>query len=258
MTSAFDVITRGVDSSGRVVKGTRQNFQFYDRVNERYAEGLLVIVQGSFSFAESSAGTHARAICMDYRTWNLSASLRNQVVRGGRDLMGTMWYRTQADGFDPHLHNNLIGDIPGSAAALVQIHDYKLGLNGLANKHRDRDPYRPDRITNYRYIEDDMYSEADRKKMDKLVADFAAFRKNEHERDVAEAKRDKARFERVVTMLGNTADRITVVINQTKDPAVKAQLKPIQEEILLGLKNDPDVKEKDNPSDDALGEMNMG
>lgn len=259
MSTALDIITRGVDSSGRRVIGTKQNFQFYDRVNDEAAEGLLVIVQGGWSFADASANTHAKGMCMDYRTWNLSKAIRDAVVKRGRDLMGTMWFRTEADGFDPHIHNNLIGDSPAADAAIRQVTQYKQGLNGLANRHPDRNPYRPKRIVGYHYLEGYVpYTEKDRAMLEKLVKDFAVFRINEFERDKAEAKRDKARFERLVTLMGNTADRLTVLINKTSDPQTKGELKAAQEELLLALKNDPDVTEKDNPSDDAMGEMNLG
>lgn len=256
MTRAFEVITRGVDSSGRTVRGTRQNFEFFDRVNAEAAGGILVIVQGSFSFASASAGTHSKAMCMDYRTWNLTSAVRERVVRRGRDLMGTMWYRTTADGFDPHIHNNLIGDWPAHWTALNQVADYRKGLNGLANKNRDRNPYRPKKITNYIYLgDDDMYFEKEDR--ERLIRIEKALQK-EKRRDQREAARDKARFQRMVSALGSQADQLTLLINKTKDDATKNELRKMKEAILLQLKNDPDVREMDNPSDDALDEMNMG
>ena len=254
MSNALQVITRGVDSSGRPVKGTRQNFQFFDRLNEGSAKGLLVIVQGSFSFAESSAGTHAKAMCMDYRTWNLSAAIREATVREGRDLMGTMWYRTQGDGFDPHIHNNLIGDRPAAPLAQSQVVSYRLGRNGLANNNTDRNRYRPKTIHNYVYLEDDMFEAEDRRRMIHIEKMLVA----ERTRDQKEAERDKNRFRRMVTMLGQEADQLTVLINRTKDDTTKTELKKLQENILLRLKEDPDVTEEDNPSDDGLAERDMG
>lgn len=254
MSNALEVITRGVDSSGRTVRGTRQNFQFYDRVNQDLAEGNLVIVQGSFSHAEASAGTHTYAMCMDYRTWNLTAAILAKVVKGGRDLMGTMWYRTSADGFDPHLHNNLIGDSPAHRLAIQQVADYRRGLNGLANKARDRNPYRPSNIRDYKYLEDDMFEKADRERLIRLEKML----EREQTRDEREAKREKDRFRRLITMLGNQADELTVLINKTSDDATRRQLKKVQEKILLELKSNPDVTKEDNPSDEGLAERNMG
>lgn len=254
MNHALDVIVRGLDSSGRSVKGTRQCFQFYDRINSEATEGQLVIVQGGWSNAGASAGTHRLAMCMDFRVWNLTTDLRNRAVRRGRDLMGTMWYRTSADGFDPHLHNNLIGDAPADFGAIAQVAQYREGRNGLANHNWDRDSYRPARIHNYVYVEDDMFDKEDR---DRLVRIEKAL-ELERSRDINEKERDKKRFSKLVTLLGGQADELTTVINHTTDAATKTQLKKLQERILIHLKEDPDVDGVDNPSDDALGEQNMG
>ena len=257
MSNALKVITRGVDSSGRTIKGTRQFFQFYDRVNEEAAKGQLVIVQGGFmgaSGADASAGTHRLAMCADFRTWNLTTRTRLGVERYGRNLMGTMWYRSSAQGFDPHLHNNLIGDRPADYSAIAQVASYRDGRNGLANNALDPNPYRPPRIHDYIYLEDDMFEQEDRevlRRVERLL-------EGERTRDKKDAERDRARFERMVTALGNQADQLTLLINRTEDDVTKIELKKVKENILLALKNDPDVTEKDNPSDDALAEENMG
>jgi hypothetical protein len=259
MSTALGIITRGLDSSGRPVKGTRQNFQFFDRLNDGPAQGLLVIVQGSWSFADASAGTHGLAMCMDYRTWNLTALVREATVRAGRDLMGTMWYRTEADGFDPHIHNNLIGDAPATSSAAGQVRDYRLGLNGLANRMRDRNPYRPKIITNYKYLEeDDMFSDADRARMERIEKTLKEFKTAEWRRDKEERLTEKERFSKLVTAQGKVADQLTLIMNRTKDAATKKELKKLQEAVLLELKNDPDVTQQDNPSDEGLAERNMG
>lgn len=252
MISAFDVITQGVDTSGRKLTMTRQSWQFYGRVNERIG-GILVLIQGGWSFADASGNTHAKAMCTDYRSWNLVNELLLEACHYGRDLMGTMWYRTEDDGFDPHIHNNLLGDSPAAMEALKQVTQYRAGLNGLANMRRDRDPYRPKKITSYAYQEEDMTPEQDAR-----LARIEKMLEAEKTRDQREAERDKARFERLVTMQGNLADELTVMINRTKDTSTKTQLKKLQEKVLLGLKNDPDVTQKDNPSDDGLAERNMG
>lgn len=257
-TTALERITRGVDSSGRQIHGTRQNFQFYDRLNEGPAQGRLVIVQGSWSFADSSAGTHSKAMCMDYRTWNLTAAVRQAVVRRGRDLMGTMWYRTEEDGFDPHIHNNLIGDSPAAQAAVNQVASYRQGRNGLANNGFDRDPYRPTLIQDYEYIEDRDMTPEEHRMLKRLHDGFFDFRRNELRRDEAERLREKERFSRQVTLLGNLADELTVIMNRTSDTATRNQVKKVQERILTHLRDDPDVTEEDNPSEDGLAERNMG
>lgn len=240
MTGRFDVVTRDG------FKNTRQGWQFFDRLYER-SGGILVMVQGGWSFADASAGTHSLAMCEDYRSWNLTAAMREDLVHFGRDLMGTMWYRTQEDGFDPHIHNNLIGDQPAAQLAINQVASYRQGRNGLANNAYDRDPYRPTLIRDYTYIEEeDMTPEQDQR-----LKHIETMLENK-------AKNDVERFRRVIKEMGQQADQLTVLINQTKDDATRTQLKRQQERILKYLKNDPDVKEADNPSDEGLAERNMG
>lgn len=251
---ALDKIQRGWDSSGRPVYGTRQNFEFYDRVNDKIG-GNLVIVQGSWSNAAASAGTHLLAMCMDYRTWNLTTAQRNLAIRYGRDLMGTMYYRSSADGFDPHIHNNLIGDAPATWAAQQQVEQYKRGLDGLARQRRDRDSYRPARITNYKYLgADDMFTDKDRELLKRIHSGLSTFRKNEVERD----QRDKKKFARIITALGGAVDELAKIEAQMDDVATKRVVRKQRERLLLALKDDPDVDGVDNPSDDFLAEENFG
>jgi hypothetical protein len=169
-----------------------------------------------------------------------------------------MYYRTEADGFDEHIHNNLIGDEPAADVARAQVVSYRQGRNGLANNAYDRDPYRPTLIHDYRYIEEEDMTPEEHTMLKELHRGFQAFRENEVKRDAAERLRDKERFEAIITRMGNTADALTVIMNRTKDDATKRQIKKLQEDILLALKNNPDVDGKDNPSDDALAERNMG
>lgn len=246
----FDVIERGG------FKNTRMGWQFFDRLVER-SGGLLVMVQGGWSFADASAGSHSLAMCEDYRTWNLTSALREELVIFGRDLMGTMWVRTEADGFDPHIHNNLIGDSPAAQLAISQVASYRQNRNGLANNALDRNQYRPPLIRDYEYQEDDMTPE-EHKWLKNLHDGFKTFRENELTRDQAERERDKERFRAYVTAQGQIADQLTVIMNQTSDDATRKQVKRLQEKVLLTLKEDPDVKEEDNPSDDGLAERNMG
>lgn len=254
MTTRFDKVQRGVDSSGRPLYATRQSWQFYDRLNDGVGQGMLVPIQGGWSFAAASANTHGLAMCMDFRIWNLSIALRTKIVHRGRDLMGTMWVRLKQDGFDPHLHNNLMGDRPATPSAQAQIPSYKAGRNGLANNAPDRDPYRPKQYTAYPYIKEvDVTPD-----QAKQLTHIENMLENHISTDAKFRATEKARFQRMVSLLGTQADRLTLLINQAKDDATKNELKKMQEAILLELKNDPDVKLMDNPSDDALAEQNMG
>lgn len=249
--SALEVISRGVDSSGRAVRGTRQMFQYYDRVNEQAAGGNLVIVQGSFmgsAGASKSAGTHNRAGCQDWRTWNLTLAVRTEVIRVGSALGGAPYFRG-APSFDDHIHTLLLGDAPMDPDALFQVSEYKAGRNGLVN--RGPDPHlalRPNIKRDYIYLEDDMFNEADRRRMIRIEKAMEA----EKTRDQREAARDKRRFQALVAARGRDADAIGVLINRTTDVATKTALKRVRADILKGLKDDPDVTKQDNPSDEAM------
>lgn len=253
MTTKFDKIQRGLDSSGRPLINTRQGWQFFDRLHD-FSGGVLVMVQGGWSFADASADTHGLAMCQDYRIWNLTIALRNKIVHKGRDWMGTMWVRLEQDGFDPHLHNNIMGDRPATDAAMRQITSYKAGRNGLANNDLDRNPYRPDHIGVYHYIEEvDMTPD-----QAKQLTHIENMVQRSLAGDARDRDRERERFQRMVKAMGGQADQLTVLINRTKDDVTKAELKKMKQSILLQLKDDPDVTQEDNPSDDALAEENMG
>lgn len=106
--------------------------------------------QGGWSFAGVSAGTHSRAAVVDLRVGAWNEATRYKVVRALRDVGFAAWYRTRADGFDPHIHAICI-PVPGSKdirtlpapGALAQIVSYDAGRNGLSSNARDRHEYRP-------------------------------------------------------------------------------------------------------------------
>ena len=83
--------------------------------------------------------------------------------------------------------------------------------------------------------------------------DLAKFRSGEWKRDQAEMDRDKRRFTENITMLGKTVDMLQSVLAVTKDAATRKQVKARMDEIMTYLKDNPDVKGVDNPSDDAMG-----
>jgi hypothetical protein len=168
--------------------------------------------------------------------------------------MGTMWVRLPADGFDPHIHNNLMGDAPATAAALAQIPSYKVGRNGLANNNLDRNPYRKKPYHDYIYIEEEDMTPAQAKQL----AHIENMLERSLTQDARARDREKQRFTRLVTLLGKQADDLGRLIDMSQDDATKTQLKRMKEKILLQLKDDQDVTQEDNPSDDALAEENMG
>lgn len=247
MAGAMDVITRGRDSSNRVVKGTRQCFQRHDRMNKSVG-GKLVIVQGAFNVGVSaSAGTHDRAGAFDWRTWNLTKDEQFTFIKTGRLLGGADWLR-YAPAFDPHAHGITIGDVPMHPATAEQVADYRAGRNGLSNNGPDDFPFRPAVIKPYQFLEDDMFEEQDRERLIRIEKAMEA----EKSRDQKERERDKARFTRSITALGELADDLGLLINRTTDAATKQELRRTKEKILLVLKDDPDVTGVDNPSDDEM------
>jgi hypothetical protein len=264
-SAALEVITRGYDSSGRVLAGTRQYWQHFDRVNDAVG-GMLVPVQGAFRArygggAADSADTHDEAGCGDVRVWNLTGDQLYTACRAGRDpqlVGGAAWFpRTTAQGFDPHIHWLLLGDSPMSTGTAWQASEYGAGRNGLASRGRD-DFWRPPVITDYVYLEDDMtpdeHAELFRigRALDDLKADEKQHAKGERDRDAAERDRDKNRFTRLVTALGQSVDQLGILINSTDDAATKDELRKLKRQLMRQLKDDPDVTGVDNPSDDAM------
>ena len=229
-------------------------FQHFDRVNEKVG-GILVPVQGSFNIGTTaSAGTHDKAGAWDIRTWNLTTEQRQRAMRVGRDpsIVGgaAWWYRTSAQGFDPHIHLVLLGDAPMTPQTFFQVTEYKAGRNGLASRRAD-DFWRPPVIQNYRYIEDDMFTDKDRELLLKTWQRVDGGFTNERKRDQAEREKDNERFSRVVTALGGLADRLGELQRSTSDDATRAQLRRTKEEILAVLSDEPDVVGPDNPAPDA-------
>ncbi len=165
----FDIITVGTDTSGRPVKMTRRMKAAYDEVCQR-AGVTPTIVQGAFmgtGGAAASAGTHSQSGCLDTRTWDLTATQRDDVIRAARVIGWAVWYRTAAQGFDPHCHWVLPGEQPMHPDAAAQVDMYRRGLNGLASGARD-DFWRPSPLPAYTYNptppppeEDDMADYAD-------------------------------------------------------------------------------------------------
>lgn len=234
---------------------TRQHWQHYDRLNAHPSlNGQLVVVQGGRSGAPDSGSTHFRLGVVDYRRWNLTFAQSRVVVHQGRDLCGATWERFIWQGFDPHFHECLLGDdIFGlmDSVAIQQCATYKAGGDGVSGTSGDTDPYRPNPIRDYVFLEDDVTPE-EHNMLVEIRDSLNKFRAGEYKRDKAEEERDKRRFTEVITELGKQADLLTTLINQSKDAATKQELRKAKERILLYLKNNPDVTGKDNPDDDQM------
>jgi hypothetical protein len=65
-----------------------------------------------------------------------------RLVRELRDAGFAAWYRTEADGFDPHIHAVDIASVRLSGAAMWQVGEYLQGGDGLTGSNLDRQAYR--------------------------------------------------------------------------------------------------------------------
>lgn len=248
MTNVHEVVWRNG------IAGTRQHWQRVDRANSKLG-GMIIVVQGGFSDAPASGTTHRLLGVMDYRRWHMSNDLAHRTTIVLRDLCGTGHERTVWQGFDPHFHDATLGDdISGvmDSLAIGQCDSYRIGNDGVSGTTGDWQPYRPDPIRNYTYLEDPDMTPEERKELFRIGDVLDAFRAGELNRDQAEAERDKRRFATLVTMMGNEVDKITTIINQTKEAATKQQLRKVKERIMTVLKNDPDITGVDNPDDDQM------
>lgn len=232
---------------------TRQHWQHYDRLNAQLG-GMLVIVQGGHSFASASGTTHRLLGVVDYRRWNLSFDQTRRAVHGGRDLGGATWERFIWQGFDPHVHECLLGDdVPGvmDGVAIQQCDTYRAGGDGVSGTIGDSDPYRPNPIRDYVFLEDDVTPEEHQMLVD-IKTTLDKFRAGEYKRDKAEEERDKRRFTETITMLGKEVDFLQKMLPLTQDAATKKQVKARLDEVMTYLKNNPDVTGRDNPDDHQM------
>lgn len=133
-------VNLGTDSSGRPLVVDDRTL-----AKLRLAESRLgfefTIVQGSWrgnAGAAASADTHARGGVIDLRTWNLPASISPQeAVTALRRAGLVAWYRTTAQGFDPHIHAIDYGNPDLDPSAARQVTAWEQGRNGLASNGKD-------------------------------------------------------------------------------------------------------------------------
>lgn len=130
----------------------------------------LVVVQGSYNgtAVAASAATHAGGGVVDIRTWNLSEVQRKRALVVLRKAGLIAWYRTKAQGFDPHIHAVELASTTLSPSAARQRAAWRQGKNGLASGGDDDGPKvdiptaMPDE-TSQSEEDDDMFTDADRK-----------------------------------------------------------------------------------------------
>ena len=250
MTNVHEAVSRG----GFIL--TRQHWQRVDRANDILG-GLIIVVQGGRSFAPDSGSTHRLLGVADYRRWHMSDEQAVRTTRVLRDLCGTGHERTTWQGFTPHFHDATLGDdIPGimDPVAIEQINGpfgYRNRGDGVSGTSGDWQPYRPDPIRNYKFLEDDVQPD-ERAALFQIRDDLAKFRAGEFNRDRAEMERDKRRFTETITMLGQQADMFGILIDKVSDRATKQQLRKARADILTYLKEHPDVTGVDNPDDGQM------
>lgn len=137
----FTVNNYGTDSSGRTIFATNYMWTFWRNVCAELGF-TPTVVQGAFMArngggADASAGYHDQGGCFDLRTWDLSETAVQKVVRTLRSHGAAAWVRDSRHGMDPHIHFVLGTDRPLAAGALDQWQDYLDGRNGLANNGPD-------------------------------------------------------------------------------------------------------------------------
>lgn len=248
MTSAHDEVWR----NGFVL--TAQHWQHYDRLNARL-NGQLVVVQGGHSFASASGTTHRLLGVVDYRRWNLNTDQARLVVHGGRDDGGATWERFPWQGFASHFHECLLGDdLVGvmDSVAITQCATYRVGGDGVSGTSGDSDPYRPNPIRDYRFIEEDDMTPEEHTMLVDIKNELAKFRQGEWKRDQSEIDRDKKRFQETIKQLGREVDFLKKLEVAVGDAATKKQVKARMDEVMVYLKSHPDVTGPDNPADSQM------
>lgn len=98
--------------------------------------GLDLEIIQALGNGSQSGGTHgAPGTALDLRTWKFTLAQTLAIVARARKYGApATWYRTEAQGFDPHMH--LVVDCPCVSPADYQITAVKQGYNGLGTGGR--------------------------------------------------------------------------------------------------------------------------
>ncbi|MFG1883873.1 peptidoglycan-binding protein [Micromonospora sp. NPDC049102] len=113
---------------------------------QRLLGQTLVLEQGSYNPGgdPTSAGTHDGGGVVDIAVPGMTATRRTAVVRALRRVGFAAWLRDPSQGDWPwHIHAAAISDTDLSSQAQHQTGDYRLGMNGLANRGPDDGPQIP-------------------------------------------------------------------------------------------------------------------
>ena len=102
-------------------------------VKQRFGASLEIL-QAAGSYSKSGA-THVEGTSVDWRTWRFTPAVVNGIVALAREMGArATWYRTKAQGFDPHVHMAL--DCPCRSGADYQTAAVDAGYNGLGKNGR--------------------------------------------------------------------------------------------------------------------------
>ena len=102
-------------------------------VKQRFGVSLEIL-QAAGSYSKSGA-THVEGTSVDWRTWRFTPAVVNGIVALAREMGArATWYRTKAQGFDPHVHMAL--DCPCRSGADYQTAAVDAGYNGLGARGR--------------------------------------------------------------------------------------------------------------------------
>ena len=102
-------------------------------VKQRFGVSLEIL-QAAGSYSKSGA-THVEGTSIDWRTWRFTLAVVNGIVALAREMGArATWYRTKAQGFDPHVHMAL--DCPCRSGADYQTAAVDAGYNGLGARGR--------------------------------------------------------------------------------------------------------------------------
>jgi hypothetical protein len=180
------------------------------------------IVQGAFMTrngggAAASAGYHDQGGCIDVRTWDLSGSQIDALVRVCRSRGGAAWRRDETaahGGMDSHCHITLGSDRPLSPGAAESWRSYLAGDNGLANNARDYE-WRPNPIVTNPPEEDMPYTE---QKLTEIMrkairAELASFKQNQR------------------ATLHDLGDQLDAIEAAVKDDATRKQVQRVRADL---------------------------
>ena len=131
------LIRFGTEEDGDPARGCPHMAEWWPVFAElvRVELGLeLEILQAQGSYSKSGA-THVEGTAVDWRTWRFTYTAVMRIVRIAREMGArATWYRTRAQGFDPHAHSAI--DCPCWSGADYQTAAVDDGFNGLGGSGR--------------------------------------------------------------------------------------------------------------------------